>query len=364
MTFETEYSKILEKINEIDPFEYGESRNYINGAVTYLSPYISRGVISTHQIYQACIQKNIAPVSIDKFIQELAWRDYWQQTWTEKQSKIDSDFKNKQTDVENYLISDAFLNCTTGILAIDEALKGFYENGYLHNHLRMYIASMSTNIAKSHWCTPAKWMYYHLLDADWASNALSWQWVCGANSKKKYYANQENIDKYCKTNQWNSYLDLPYEALPNMEIPNELQTLSPFELKTILPKQQSLHFNNNLPTFLYTWYNLDPLWRQEMKGNRILILEPSHFEKYPISDKSVDFMMALANNIPGIQVYTGEFQEFFMDFEPDNIYFKEHPTNVHFQGVKDERDWLTSVKGYYPSFFSFWKKARKELTGK
>jgi deoxyribodipyrimidine photo-lyase len=63
----------------------------------------------------------------------------------------------------------------------------------------MYIASLACNVAQSQWRIPAKWMYYHLLDADWASNALSWQWVAGTNSNKKYFANQNNINKYCFT---------------------------------------------------------------------------------------------------------------------------------------------------------------------
>ena len=55
----------------------------------------------------------------------------------------------------------------------------------------MYIASIICNTAKCHWKIPAKWFYYHLKDGDWGSNALSWQWVCGTNSGKKYYANQK-----------------------------------------------------------------------------------------------------------------------------------------------------------------------------
>ncbi len=359
--FETDYIKILEKIEKIQAVEYGLTRNYINGAVTYLSPYISRGVISTKQVYASCLELGFKPESMEKLIQELAWRDYWQLIWMEKGNAIDSDLKNKQEGVENNSISEAFLNCSTGILAIDRALENFYETGYLHNHVRMYIASMSTNIAKSHWHKPAQWMYYHLLDGDWASNALSWQWVCGANSGKLYFANQENIDKHCRTQQWKSYLDLPYDELSKIPVPTELRTLVELDLKTGLPTPPQVNLNRELPTFMYTWYNLDPKWRIETKGNRILILEPSHFQKYPISPKSMQFMLDLAKNIPDIQVFVGEFADFCQTFNSENMYFKEHPTNMHFAGIQDDRDWMTSVKGYHASFFTFWKKARKEL---
>jgi deoxyribodipyrimidine photo-lyase len=93
------------------------------------------------------------------------------------------------------------------------------QTGYMHNHLRMYVAAIACNIGHSHWHLPARWMYYHLLDADWASNALSWQWVAGSFSSKKYYANQENINKYCHTQQRNTFLDVSYEAYETMPTP-------------------------------------------------------------------------------------------------------------------------------------------------
>lgn len=79
--FPTEFDAILDRIATIDPVGYGKSRNYINGAVSYISPYISRGVISTKFVYLELLKRNYHPSSILKFIQELAWRDYWQQVW-------------------------------------------------------------------------------------------------------------------------------------------------------------------------------------------------------------------------------------------------------------------------------------------
>ncbi|MEY3350493.1 MAG: hypothetical protein RIQ50_604, partial [Bacteroidota bacterium] len=55
--FPADYASILERVNQIDPVAYGKSRNYLNGAVTYLSPYVSRGVISTRQILDAVLSK-------------------------------------------------------------------------------------------------------------------------------------------------------------------------------------------------------------------------------------------------------------------------------------------------------------------
>ena len=191
--FPLQYDDVLKRIDKIDPRGYAKSRNYINGDVSLLSPYISRGVISTQFVMKSIFEKGYSFNECEKFIQELAWRDYWQQIWKSKKDSIDYDLKHDQPDVRNHKMPSAILKATTSITAIDKAIEQLYDTGYLHNHLRMYIAAICCNNGKSHWKLPAKWMYYHLKDGDLASNSLSWQWVAGANSNKKYIANQENI---------------------------------------------------------------------------------------------------------------------------------------------------------------------------
>ena len=361
MIFSTDYQTILNRVKNIDPVNYGKTRNFVDGAVTYLSPYISRGVISTKQVMDHVLSLGHKPSQIQKIIQELAWRDYWQQIWIEKKDGINQDLKHPQSDVRNHEISKAITDTTTGITAIDQALTKFYENGYLHNHIRMYLASLACNIGKSHWRTPARWMYYYLLDADWASNALSWQWVCGANANKKYYANQENINKYCYTHQKNTFIDVAYHEIPHLAIPDKLSETFLPDLNTPLPEKNAIQINPYQPLLIYNYYNLDPVWRISLKANRVLLLEPSVFQKYPISQNSVDFMMNLAKNLKDIQVYVGEFDDLITEVNTTMpVYFKEHPLNHHYKGIEDPRDWMFSVRGYYPSFFSFWKKCEEE----
>ena len=361
--FPLSYAEILQRIRAIDPVKYGSTRNYINGAVTYLSPYISRGVISTKFILSEVLKKGYKPAQIEKFIQELAWRDYWQQVWIAKGAAINQDLKHPQTPVLNDSISKSIVDAVTGVEALDTAIETLYKTGYMHNHLRMYIAAVACNMGYSHWKVPAQWMYYYLLDADWASNALSWQWVAGANANKKYVANQDNINKYCFSNQKNTFLDVPYEAFTSMKTPEILEDTPDIELKTPLPSQKQLEIDSRLPTCIYNFYNLDPLWKKEDSVNRILLLEPSHFEAYPVSQNTIDFILNISKeNIDGIQVYVGEFKDLVGDYNIKNIYFKEHPLNRHYHGTEESRDWMFDVQGYYPSFFSFWKKCKKQLT--
>jgi len=363
LNFPTSYSDILDRVDSIRPLDYGKTRNYIDGAVSYLSPYISRGVISTKQVYEKTLSLDLPWAAIEKFIQELAWRDYWQQIWIEKGNLIDQDLKQQQSRVAHRAIPSSLVKGETGIDAIDAGIQRLYENGYMHNHLRMYVAAIACNIARSHWKIPAQWMYYHLLDGDWASNALSWQWVAGSNSKKKYFANQENINRYCKSEQKQTFLDVPYEAFDKLPVPKVLSETVSLNLNTQLPEQRKIRLDPTIPTFVYNYYNLDPYWRKDERGNRIFLLEPTFFNKYPMSERCMQFALHLFENIAGGQVFVGSYEEFLTSFalNENKLYFKEHPSTSHYRGNKDERDWMFSVKGYYPSFFAFWKRCKKEI---
>jgi deoxyribodipyrimidine photo-lyase len=364
--FTTDYQQILKKIEAVNPIKYASSRNYLNGAVTYLSPYISRGVISLVQVKEIVLAKGYKAYEIEKFLQELAWREYYQRVWQHKQNAIWQDLKHAQTDVHQAQLPLAIVEATTGIQSIDKAISVLEETGYMHNHARMYLASIVCNIAKTRWEAGAKWLYYHLLDGDIASNNCSWQWVAGAFASKKYYCNQENINKYTFSKQSGTFLDCEYENLYNMDIPAGLQEPWTFNLQTILPQTPTPLLDINKPTLIYTANNLDPMWRKNEDVNRILLLEPSHYSAYPVCQKVLDFTIALSKNIEGIQVFVGEYKEIVSLCtvnsltKDDAIIFKEHPSNNHFRGKQDSREWMyPNVTGYYPSFFGFWNKCKK-----
>lgn len=356
--FPTEYHSILDSLNRVDPIKYGRTRNYVNGNVTYLSPYISRGVISTKQVLELVLTKGIKISQIESFVKELCWRDYFQLVGQTR--NLNQDIRQPQQPIFNYEIPSAIINCQTGITGIDQAIEQLYHNGYMHNHCRMYVASVVCNVAKSHWLHPAQWMYYHLLDGDWASNACSWQWVAAANSSRKYFANQENINKYTNTNQVNTFLDKTYAELERMETPHQLLSTQKITLETVLPVSEHLNIDDTICTFIYNYYNLDPLWHASERGNRILLLEPDLFAQFPVSKTCIDFVIELSKNIPNIQVYVGSFESLVQAFPIKNCYFKEHPLNVHYVGIEEPRDWITDrVSGYYPSFFCYWKKVER-----
>lgn len=361
--FTVKYSDILQRMMQVEPVQYAKTRNFINGNVTYLSPYISRGVISTRQVYESVKAKGYPWHAAEKLVSELAWRDFFQRVWQSKGKLLFTDLRQPQPDVLTHQLPVAFLEARTGIDAIDKAITALENTGYMHNHVRMYTASIACNIAGAHWAAPAQWLYYHLLDGDLASNALSWQWVAAAFSGKKYYCNQENINKYTGSNQQRGYLATTYDMLPPAEVPEPLQETVKPDFSTELPATSLPTVDTSLPVLLYNSYNLDPLWRKDESVNRVLLLEPSHFRQFPVGPRVLQFVQALAvQNIPGIQVYTGEAADLKAAFPGAQFISKEHPTAAHYPGTRDSRDWLVpEVSGYFPSFFAFWKKAERHL---
>lgn len=363
--FPTDYDSILKRINTIDPLRYGKTRNFIDGAVTYLSPYISRGVISPKQVQEFVLSKGMPAASIEKFLQELAWREYFQRVWQAKGNDLFSDIKQTQPDVLHHKMIAAVQNANTGIASIDRLIKEFYETGYMHNHVRMYVASITCNIARAHWTAPAQWFYYHLLDGDLASNTCSWQWVAGSFASKKYYCNQENINRYTHNQQQNTFLDASIENLQNAIIPDVLKSTVDLNLTTELPQTIKPSLDVTKPTLIYNSYNLDPLWRKDEDVNRIVLLEPSHFNQFPVCEQVIAFILGLAKNIPNSQLLVGEVAELKNLYKKsplsiNGLISKEHPAFTHYPGLKDDRDWIyPNVTGYFHSFFSFWKKCLK-----
>ncbi len=357
MEFPTSLDAVHARIDAFDPAHYARSRNFINGGVSYLSPYLSRGFITVPQVVARLKDRGIGMEQAEKFIQELAWREFYTRTWFQKGNAIFNDIRHPQEGVLHTGIPAAVLASSTGIQALDAHLGTFSASGYLHNHLRMYLAAITCNVAKYHWREPADWLYYHLLDGDLASNALSWQWCAGTFSNKQYYVNQENVNKYTNSRQKGTFLDYSYEELPLRSVPHELRKSVKVDLVFTPPATKELKIQQDIPTFVYTHYTLDPTFHAGEEGNRILVLEPSHFAKHPMSPRTMQFIYDLAANIPGIQIFYGEYASLHV-----KAIFRDHPINTHFDGIREAHPSLVpGLVGEFNSFFSYWNKLSKNL---
>ena len=352
---------LRERLAAVDPRSYARTRNHLDGDVTRLSPFISRGALSTRAVFDHLAARHFGWAACEKLIQELCWRDFFQRVWQAKGSLIDTDLKHPQSGVRHRELPSALPLAATGIDAVDAGITELISTGYLHNHLRMYTAAVACNIGGAHWAAPARWMYYHLHDGDWASNALSWQWVAGAFSSKKYFANQENINRYTGSRQRRTYLDADYAVLESADLPAALAQTAPFDAVTPLPLTPPPALRE-ARVFVYSYYNLDAQWHGDDDGDRVLLLEPEVFARYPVSQSCLDWALELGACIPDLQVMVGSFDELAALAAGRTIHFREHPLNEHWRGVQEPRQWLLpDLEGYFPSFFAYWKKAGPRL---
>lgn len=220
-------------LKEIDPAQYAKSRNFLNGNVTRLSPYIRYGVVSLAEVRDFALKRVQNPDAAEKLIQELGWRDYWQRLYAEKGDNIWKDQEEYKTGYAAKVYAAELpadvAEGTTGMVCIDSFSRQLRETGYLHNHQRMWMAAYLVHWRHVRWQAGAKWFLAHLLDGDPASNNLSWQWVASTFSHKPYFFNRENLEKYtggeyCKAcplygkcDFEGSYEQLEQKLFPNAE---------------------------------------------------------------------------------------------------------------------------------------------------
>jgi deoxyribodipyrimidine photo-lyase len=358
MMFPTDYESILTRISSINPIEYAKSRNYIDGEVTYLSPYLTHGVISTKDVAYSVLNQ-YSPTQTKKLIQELCWREYFQSVNRSGEVDIWSDIRFDQPDVVHHGIPQPIEDINTGIHALDTALTKLLETGYMHNHERMWLAALVCNHAHYHWKQPSQGLYYYLLDGDIASNTLSWQWVAGSFSSKQYIANQENINTYSKSVQRNTFLDTSYEHLSDADISDTWNESKTFNKTTDLSDIKIIEHSELTDTLIYHPWMLDPQWNKESQQRRVLLLDSNHFKKYPISSKRLEYILALAQNIPGIEIYQCDISS--VTFQ--DCVTREHPNIKDWQLLQQPQSLLVPElqSTYHKNFFSFWKKAEKHL---
>ena len=217
----------LEKLTDFIPkagLSYRNKRNYDFGPsnhnyVSQLSPFIRRRILTETEILKAVLNKH-GLSSAEKFVQEVFWRTYWK-GWLEMRPSVWLDYQNDLSRLENQIMTQAGLRKSwetacegkTGIECFDSWAHELKETGYLHNHARMWFASIWIFTLNLPWQLGADFFLRHLLDGDPASNTLSWRWVAGIQTQgKTYLARRDNICKY--TNNRFDPIDLSSSAVP------------------------------------------------------------------------------------------------------------------------------------------------------
>lgn len=185
---------------------YTERRNYDDGParrdnVSCLSPYLRRRMIAEPELLRMVLQNHAAQAA-EKFIQEICWRTYWK-GWLEHRPTIWQDFLTATASGASHLHTEiqtkikAAETGQTGINCFDSWAQELVETGYLHNHARMWFASIWVFTLGLPWEPGAAFFWRHLLDGDPASNTLGWRWVAGLQTQgKTYAASAANIARF------------------------------------------------------------------------------------------------------------------------------------------------------------------------
>lgn len=187
---------------------YAASRNTDFGPdnrqnVSTLSPWIRHRLILEEDVLTAVLARH-APSSAEKFIQEVYWRAYFKgwleqrpQIWRRYQAERDAALRRLETDTALADAVEAAISGRTGIDCFDAWAQELSETGYLHNHSRMWFASIWIFTLGLPWTLGADFFLRHLLDGDPASNTLGWRWVAGLHTRgKTYLARASNIARH------------------------------------------------------------------------------------------------------------------------------------------------------------------------
>ena len=186
----------LVNYSKLRNFDYGPDKR---SNVSCLSPYVTHGVISEVELIKKSLNK-FSFVKNEKFIQEIMWRTFWK-GWMELRPDVWADYLLELNQIKDKYKNDQdykkAVEGSTEIQCFNEWVGELKENNYLHNHARMWFASIWIFTLELPWQLGAEFFMQHLYDGDPASNTLGWRWVAGIQTQgKNYLASEWNIKKF------------------------------------------------------------------------------------------------------------------------------------------------------------------------
>jgi len=291
MIFEASRAKAIDKLNnfvEQNLNDYSKSRNFDFGAnnrsnISCLSPYITHGVINELEVIDKSLKK-FSFSKNEKFIQEVLWRVYWK-GWLELRPKVWSDYlielekiKSEFKSNQNYLDT---IEGKTNIECFNQWVNELKENNYLHNHTRMWFASIWVFTLELPWQLGAEFFMQHLYDGDAASNTLGWRWVAGVQTQGKHYlASEWNINKF--TNNRFKNIKLNENASPIFSDKTYSINKKYFSSSEILEDKILLIFENNMA------FEFSDFKEHKFKKN-FLVSNSNENRSIKLSDKVLNF---------------------------------------------------------------------------
>ena len=330
MIFEASRAKAVDKLNtfvEQNLSDYSKLRNFDFGPsnrsnVSCLSPYITHGIINELEVINKSLKK-FSFAKNEKFIQEVLWRVYWKgwlelrpDVWSDyliELDKIKKEFKNNQS----YL--DA-IEGKTNVDCFNQWVIELKESNYLHNHTRMWFASIWIFTLELPWQLGAEFFMQHLYDGDAASNTLGWRWVAGIQTQGKHYlASEWNINKFTNNRFKNIKLNENAKPISNDKIYSVIN--KSFKNSEILEDKTLLIFENNM-TFEFSDF-------KEHQFKKILLVSNETNRTIKLSEKVLKFKATL--------------------LEDQKIRLEEKSINCEIINSKDFKNITEEVYALYPT---------------
>ena len=331
MHFEPSREAALKKLNnfiESGLYNYSKLRNFDFGPnersnISCLSPYITHGIISEKEVIKLSLKKFSFPKN-EKFIQEVLWRIYWK-GWLELRPNVWSDYlkdlkKLKQEYVNNKNYFDA-IEGKTKIQCFNIWVEELKNYNYLHNHTRMWFASIWIFTLGLPWQLGADFFMKYLYDGDCASNTLGWRWVAGIQTKgKNYVASEWNIKKF--TNSRFNNIKINENPVPIIDERNYSIIDNSFLSSNISNNQNLLIFENNL------CFEQSDFKDQSFK-NLYFVFNENKTRQTKLDEKLIDFKKSLIND------------------QIENLNSKS--LNCEMIGIEDLKDIKENLLALYPS---------------
>ena len=336
--------------------DYSSQRNYDFGPqsrenISNLSKYISHRIINEYDFIREILSEyNFQKV--DKFIQEVFWRVYWK-GWLEHRPQVWRDFVDSSPNYSEEDYKKAIIG-ETGIECFDDWVKEIKTENYLHNHTRMWFASIWIFTLNLPWELGARFFMKHLFDGDAASNTLSWRWVAGIQTQgKNYLARESNIRKFTNQKYVNTSLNENALPLENYKVysPQEIRYLhTEQKYKNLVLFDSDLNVNER-QSFFKNYENiflvlLDNNQRNVELDEKVLNFKKSLQEAFisKIANSQIvseDTFMTLNEEFDVVYPSIGENLD-FLNREFKNI------EKLHFIGLKEDIFcWQYSKKGFF-----------------
>ena len=362
----------LRRLNTTDIEAYSRNRNFLNGDVSKLSPYLRHGCLSLHETAENVLQRFGA--QSQKFVQELAWRDYWRRVWYELGDGIFSDIEDPKVALGDKPLPDFIRQGITGLPCMDGFIRDLTLEGYVHNHARMWFAAYVVHWLKVDWREAADWFEHHLLDGDKASNHLSWQWVASVNSSKPYYFNKENLarytgEKYCANCKVNCPFDASYEAINDkLFAGNDAGAAKTHRVN--MPTKDALSTHQAVAIYVHDEMlsGAHPMLRRPMA--KIFVFDDFLHGKWPL--KRLQFMADCLNELQDVEIWVGNTREILKDRGVGQIITQDTPNRqlkallepfnpVYQPEVKFAESAISEKR--LKRFSRYWEKVGAELFG-